>query len=79
MLKVNSDEVDKGAWHWRLHSWLETIRKALRGPKRRYTVPNTLNLKQRTLGVKYAPLEVQKAALESQDQQVCEPREEQKS
>jgi hypothetical protein len=27
-----------------------------------YTVPNTLNLKQRTPGLKYAPLEVQKAA-----------------
>ncbi len=27
-----------------------------------YTVPNTLNLKQRTPGVKYAPLEVQTAA-----------------
>jgi hypothetical protein len=27
-----------------------------------YTVPNTLNLKQRTFGVKYAPLEVQMAA-----------------
>ncbi len=27
-----------------------------------YTVPNTLNLKQRTPGLKYAPLDVQKAA-----------------
>ena len=27
-----------------------------------YTVPNTLNLKQKTPGVKYAPLEVQTAA-----------------
>ena len=27
-----------------------------------YTVPNTLNLKQRTPGAKYAPLEVQTAA-----------------
>ena len=36
VLKVNSDEVDKGALtKGRLHSWLETTRKALRGPKRR--------------------------------------------
>ncbi len=27
-----------------------------------YTVPNTLNLKQKTPGLKYTPLEVQKAA-----------------
>ncbi len=36
VLKVNSDEVEKGALtKGRLHSWLETTRKALRGPKRR--------------------------------------------
>ena len=36
VLKVNSDEVDKGALtKGRRHSWLETTKKALRGPKRR--------------------------------------------
>ena len=34
---MNSDEVDKGALtKGRLHSWLETTRKALWGPKRRF-------------------------------------------
>jgi hypothetical protein len=45
-----------------------------------YTVPNTLNLKQRTPGLKYAPLEVQKAAQNLKiSTEVCELREEQKS
>ncbi len=59
----------------RLHSWLETTRKALRGPKRRlelsfdgkrtavdFTVPNTLKLKQRTPGLVYEPYEVREEA-----------------
>ena len=45
-----------------------------------FTVPNTLKLKQRTPGHVYVPYEVrEEAEIESQEQQVCEPREEQKS
>ncbi len=45
-----------------------------------YTVPNTLNLKHRSPGVKYEPYEVRNAArTEPQEQQVRGPREEQKS
>ncbi len=41
-------------------------------------VPNTLNIKQQTPGVKYEPYAVREAA-ETQEQQICGPREEQKS
>jgi hypothetical protein len=45
-----------------------------------YTVPNTLNLKQRTPGrSQIRSLRSAECSSESQDQQVCEPREEQKS
>jgi len=45
-----------------------------------YTVPNTLNLKQRTPGLKYSPLELSaNGSTKSQNQQVCKPREEQQS
>ncbi len=61
-LKCTRTKWIKALGNWRLHSWLETTRKALRGPKRRYTVPNTLNLKQRSPGIKYEPYEVRDAA-----------------
>ncbi len=44
-----------------------------------FTVPNTLKLKQRTPGHVYVPYEVRRKSRESLQQQVCEPREEQKS
>ncbi len=45
-----------------------------------YTVPSTLNLKQRTPGLKYAPLEVRTAAQNLKiSKYICELREEQKS
>ena len=46
-----------------------------------YTVPNTLNLKQRTPGVKYEPFEVRIAAqnLKINKYKICGPHEEQKS
>ena len=45
-----------------------------------FTVPNTLKLKQRTPGHVYVPYEVrEELSRDSQEQQVCEPREEQNS
>jgi hypothetical protein len=45
-----------------------------------FTVPNTLKLKQRTPGHVYVPYEVrEEAENRSQEQQVCETCEEQKS
>jgi hypothetical protein len=44
-----------------------------------YTVPNTLNLKRRSPGVKYEPYDIREAAEKLKNNKYAEPREEQKS